>query len=206
MRAEKRPEDAPATRAGPVFWGGGPRRVFFFFFPSERGSRRPGRTRFSFPLRLSPIFHRHEVSVSVHTSRQSSHRERSSGRRERAGKGGSEESELFFFLSEHVSWRPVQTRFSLLRAPRVRPLRLNHATKMRAKLHAQASSASQWCGFGAKLAEVRPAAPMAGRQRKLCRARARLRLLPLITLRPLLGCAAVRACSRTHAASRPSGK
>ena len=180
--------------------------MFFFFFPSERGSRRPGRTRFSFPLRLSPIFHRHEVSVSVHTSRQSSHRERSSGRRERAGKGGSEESEFFFFLSEHVSWRPVRTRFSLLRAPRVRPLRLNHATKMRAKLHAQASSASQWCGFGAKLAEVRPAASMAGRQRKSCRARARLRLLPLITLRPLLGCAAVRACSRTHAASRPSGK
>ena len=77
--------------------GGGQRRVFFFF-PSERVSRRPGRTGFSFPLRLSPIYHRHEVSVSVHTSRQSSQRERSTGRRECAGKEGSEESDFFFFF------------------------------------------------------------------------------------------------------------
>ena len=36
-------------------------------------------------------------SVSVHMSRQSSQRERSTGRRERVGKGGSEESDFFFF-------------------------------------------------------------------------------------------------------------
>ena len=83
----------------------------------ERVSRRPGRTGFSFPLRLSPTYHRHEVSVSVHTSRQSPQRERSTGRRERAGKEGSEESDFFFFLSEHASGRPVRARFSPLRAP-----------------------------------------------------------------------------------------
>ena len=95
------PKQDQRTRRRPVrtqFFGEGVRgECFFFSFPSERGSRRPARTGFSFPLRLSPIYHRHEVSVSVHTSRQSSHRERSTGRRERAGKGGSEESDFFIF-------------------------------------------------------------------------------------------------------------